>query len=141
MVRPAVHKVFEDVSIIIHAGDVVKEQVINVLSSIAPVYAVRGNMDKERWTEELPWARTVEAGPVRIYVLHDLHYLDIDPAAAGYHAVIHGHTHKPGISRRRGILYLNPGSSGPEGFKPTYTAALLSIKNKRLDAEIVSLKD
>ena len=86
------------------------------LKSIAPVFAVRGNVDTEPWARALPETEVIETGPATIYVLHDVHALDLDPAAAGFHIVISGHSHKPARTEHGGVLFLNPGSAGPRPF-------------------------
>src|SRR5262245_33404479 len=95
---------------IIHAGDVGDPGILAELAALAPVTAVRGNIDVDPWAESLPETELVEIGGVSIYVLHDLGRLDIEPAAAGVDLVVSGHSHKPAIARRRGVLYVNPGS-------------------------------
>ena len=95
--------------LIIHAGDVGKPEILAALRQLAPVIAVRGNIDHGSWAAELPTTAIMEAGPATIYVLHDVHELDLDPAAAGIQIVVSGHSHKPGSTERSGILYINPG--------------------------------
>ncbi|WNB74524.1 metallophosphoesterase family protein [Methylomonas koyamae] len=124
---------------ILHAGDVGKPEVLQRLSVLAPVTAVRGNNDKGVWTDELPACARVELGQVGIYLLHDLAELDIDPARAGIHIVISGHSHKPSISERDGVLYLNPGSAGPRRFKLPIAVAELVISDQVL-ARIIPLQ-
>ncbi len=99
--------------LIIHGGDIGGREIIDSLGRIAPVMAVRGNTDRESWTAALPEKAVVEADQALIYVLHDLHALDLNPAAAGFRMVVSGHSHKPSRSEREGVLYLNPGSAGP----------------------------
>ena len=130
-------KVFEGADLIIHAGDIGRPEVLKALRAVAPVYAVRGNMDVGGWARELPETEVVEIGEVSLYVLHDLHDLDLDPASAGFGAVISGHTHKPLIDRRRGVLFLNPGSAGP--FRSPATVALLRLRGNSLEADLVEV--
>jgi uncharacterized protein len=127
------------VDLIIHAGDVGKPAVLETLSRLAPVHAVRGNADVGDWARKLPPARSVEVEGVRIYVLHDLAQLKIDPAARGYNIVISGHSHKLRTERRERVLYLNPGSAGPRRFRLPVTLARLSIDAGSFEVEPVTL--
>jgi putative phosphoesterase len=102
--------------LIIHAGDVGNPEILGQLRAIAPVVAVRGNIDHGDWAMKLPNTAVAEAGPGLIYILHNIHDLDIDPAAAGFQMVVSGHSHKPARSDRNGLIYLNPGSAGPRRF-------------------------
>jgi putative phosphoesterase len=122
--------------LIIHAGDIGKAEVLEELGKIAPVHAVRGNMDGH-WALGLPETEVVEIGDFLLYVLHDVFRLDLDPAAAGFVAVINGHTHTAAIENRKGVLYLNPGSAA--SFKSPATLALLRIRGNSLQAEVVEL--
>ena len=124
------------VDLIIHAGDIGKPEILEALGAIAPVRAVRGNMDGY-WAFGLPETEVVEIGDVLIYVLHDSFDLDLDPAAAGFVAVINGHTHKAAIENRKGVLYLNPGSAA--SFKSPATVALLRIRGTSVEAEVIEL--
>src|SRR5690348_17262624 len=116
LIRPEALEALRGSRLIIHAGDVGNEEVIVALRAIAPVVAVRGNIDKSGWPATLPTTEVVGVGGLSIYVLHDLNELDLDPAAAGFRAVISGHSHKPSSEERNGVLYLNPGSAGPRRF-------------------------
>ena len=128
LLRPEVLELFTGVSLIIHAGDVGTPDVLSTLREIAPVRAVRGNVDKGTWADSVPATDVVEVNDRFIYLLHDLNTLDLDPAAAGMQMVISGHSHRPNESRKNGVLYLNPGSAGPRRFKLPVTAALLRIE-------------
>ena len=134
--RAEVAEVLKGVDLIIHAGDIGKPQVLAALGKIAPVHAVRGNMDGH-WAFGLPETEIVEVGNLLLYVLHDVFRLDIDPAATGVVAVIHGHTHTAAIENRKGVLYLNPGSAAT--FKSNATVALLRIRGNSLQAEVAEL--
>jgi putative phosphoesterase len=112
---------------ILHAGDVGKPEILSRLNSIAPVVAVRGNIDRGDWALALPETAVLDAGPVRIYMLHDLHQLGIDPAAEGFSIVVSGHSHKPGRTERSGVVYINPGSAGPRRFRLPVTLARLHL--------------
>src|ERR1700680_2250051 len=103
-------------NLIIHAGDVGKPGIIEQLRAVAPVLAVRGNIDKGAWASQLPMTAVVEAHSVLIYVLHDVQQLDLAPAAAEFNIVVSGHSHKPSHTERSGVVYLNPGSAGPRRF-------------------------
>jgi putative phosphoesterase len=113
--------------LILHAGDVGKPEILTALRQLAPVIAVKGNIDKASWAPQLPATAMVEAGPATIYVLHDLEELDLDPAAAGIHIVVSGHSHQPKRTERSGILYINPGSAGPRRFRLPVTVARLDL--------------
>jgi putative phosphoesterase len=126
--------------LIIHAGDVGKAQVLAELRQIAPVAAVRGNVDREDDVAALPEREVVTVEGCRLYVLHDLGQLDVDPAAVGYRAVISGHSHVPRIEERDGVLFLNPGAAGPRRFKLPITLAHLSVEGDRLHATLVNLE-
>jgi hypothetical protein len=108
--------------------------VLDALRALAPVRAVRGNNDKGRWAANLPCSDVVEAGGQMLYVLHDVADLDLEPAAAGFAAVLSGHSHRPSIERRRGVLYLNPGSAGPRRFSLPIAVAKLTVSARRCDA-------
>jgi uncharacterized protein len=131
---------------IIHAGDVGDPEILDQLAAIAPVTAVRGNIDTDAWARRLPGTAVVEAGGVSIYVLHDLAQLDLKPEAAGFSVVIYGHSHVPKQEMRNGVLYFNPGSAGPRRFKLPITIGRLSIEENRagenkVRAEIVTICD
>ena len=113
--------------LILHAGDVGEPEILEKLREIAPVIAVRGNVDKERWANALPETAVAEAGAVLIYILHDVKALDLNPAASGFHIVVSGHSHKPGKTKRDGVLYINPGSAGPRRFQLPVTLARLAL--------------
>lgn len=125
--------------LIIHAGDVGGPEVLEELGRVAPVVAVRGNNDRGAWAEALPEYEAVEVNGTFLYVLHDLKELDIAPAAAGFRVVVSGHSHKPLVEERRGVIYLNPGSAGPRRFKLPVTVARLNLSGADADAEIIQL--
>jgi putative phosphoesterase len=128
------------VETIIHAGDVADPTILDRLREIASVYAVRGNVDKGEWARSLPMTQVVEVGDALLYVLHIREELDLDPAAAGFQAVIFGHSHQPSMEWKNGVLYLNPGSIGPRRFKLPVSLALLTIAGKNVQAELVELE-
>ncbi|MGD0962350.1 MAG: metallophosphoesterase family protein [Candidatus Acidiferrales bacterium] len=109
--------------LIIHAGDIGGPEIIEALEMLAPVVAVRGNTDQGDWADSLPETAVAEAGDALIYILHDIHALDLDPAACGFRMVVSGHSHKPGRADRAGVIYLNPGSAGPRRFQLPITLA------------------
>jgi len=125
--------------LIIHAGDVGKPKILEALGKLAPVVAVKGNIDKGAWASQLPATRMVQAGPVTIYVLHAVEDLDLDPAEAGIHVVVSGHSHQPGRAERSGILYINPGSAGPRRFHLPVTVAHLDLQATPWEVTFVDL--
>jgi uncharacterized protein len=139
LIRPEAIKALDGVKMIIHAGDIGTPEVLEALQAIAPVVAVRGNNDKGEWAHALPETEVVEVGSAVLYVLHDVKTLDLDPAAAGFHAVVSGHSHQPAITTRQGILYVNPGSSGPRRFTLPISVARLIVRGDTLDAHLVEL--
>ncbi len=139
LLRPQAVEALKGVSLIIHAGDIGSPEVLENLEKIAPVRAVRGNTDRGEWARDLPVTEVVEVGGVQLYVLHDLHTLDLEPQTAGFAAVIFGHSHRPHLERKNGVLYLNPGSAGPRRFTLPVTLAILQVQDKSLQAEFVSL--
>jgi uncharacterized protein len=126
---------------IIHAGDVGESEILERLRQIAPVSAIRGNVDKSAWARKLPETDVVELGGVSIYVLHDLSQLDLKPQAAGFHVVIYGHSHVPKQETRDGVLYFNPGSAGPRRFKLPVTVGKLIVEDRRVRGEIAPICD
>jgi len=139
LVRPEVLPVFAGAALIIHAGDIGTSEVLKELRSIAPVIAVRGNNDKDAWASAIPETKVIQFGNVSIYVLHDLKEIDLSPGAAGYQVVVSGHSHRPLIDRREGVLYVNPGSAGPRRFKLPVTVARLTIEGTKVEGEVVNL--
>ncbi|NKB81584.1 MAG: YfcE family phosphodiesterase [Nitrospirales bacterium] len=139
LVRPEAIDALKGVERIIHAGDIGSPDVLRILQTIAPVIAVRGNNDRDEWAEVLPVIESVDVGAHRFYVLHELDRLDIDLEAADYSAVIFGHSHKPVAERRKGVLYLNPGSAGPRRFRLPVTLARLHIRGRELESELIEL--
>ncbi|ABW66134.1 metallophosphoesterase family protein [Desulfosudis oleivorans] len=123
---------------ILHAGDIGHQGIVDTLASIAPVVAVRGNMDRGEWADRLPVFETVTVAGADIYMLHDLLALDLDPA--GYFAVvIHGHTHAPSGTTRDGVLYFNPGSAGPRRSSLPVSVGLLTIDDASVKGTWVML--
>lgn len=140
LLRPEAVEALEGSERIVHAGDVGDPAILEELGRIAPVSAIRGNVDRGELARDLPATAVVEVGEVALYLLHDLAALDLDPVAAGFGAVIFGHSHKPSQEVRDGVLYLNPGSAGPRRFTLPITVARLTVSGPRLDVEIVELE-
>ncbi|MCG6863871.1 MAG: metallophosphatase family protein [Thiogranum sp.] len=122
--------------LIIHAGDIGSATVISDLEQIGPVQAIRGNVDRGAWAEAFPDTRVVDVQGQRIYVIHNLGQLDIDPVASGFSVVISGHSHMPKCERRDGVLYLNPGSAGPRRFRLPVAVATLQVSRATVSGEI-----
>jgi uncharacterized protein len=127
LIRPEAKSALAGSHAIIHAGDVGNPAILNELKTVAPVFAVRGNLDTAPWASALPLTEVVALHNVTIYVLHDLKELDLNPAASGYHIVVSGHTHKPESHWRDGVLYVNPGSAGPRRFSLPISLARLNL--------------
>jgi len=140
LLRPQAVAALQGSALIIHAGAVGRPEILDQLRKIAPVVAVRGNVDREAWAERLPQSEIVEHEGVRLYVLHILEELDLDPPTAGFHAVITGHTHRPKMETKAGVLYFNPGSAGPRRFDLPVSVGRLSIADGKLRGEIVYLQ-
>ena len=128
LLRPQALHALKGSDLIVHAGDVGDREIVEALKSLAPVFAVRGNVDTEPWAQMLPETEVIETGPATIYVLHDVHALDLDPAAAGFHVVVSGHSHQPVRAEREGVLFINPGSAGPRRFDLPVTVARLYLE-------------
>ena len=124
---------------IIHAGDVGDAEILKQLNAIAPLTAVRGNVDREPWARKLPETQVLEAGGVSIYVLHSVADLDLKPEAAGFAAVVSGHSHIPKQEVRSGVLYFNPGSAGPRRFKLPVSVGRLVIEGGKVRGEIMRI--
>jgi putative phosphoesterase len=140
LVRPEALAALAGVERILHAGDIGGPDVLHALGRLAPVIAVRGNNDRGAWATAIPETEVVEVGGHALYVLHDLHALDLEPRAAGFAAVISGHSHQPRVDARDGVLYVNPGSAGPRRFRLPISLARLTVAGDRLDAELVTLE-
>jgi uncharacterized protein len=116
VLRPEAVEALRGSDRILHAGDIGDPKILEALARIAPVAAIRGNIDTEPWAHALPETEVVEAGNISIYMLHNLKQLDLKPEAAGFRVVLYGHSHKPNIEEKNGVLYFNPGSAGPRRF-------------------------
>jgi putative phosphoesterase len=139
LLRPEAIAALRGSQYIIHAGDVGPPEILQKLSTIAPVTAVRGNVDKAAWARKLPETEVLEAGGVSIYVLHDLMRLDLKPEAAGFDVVISGHSHIPKQEVRNGVLYFNPGSADPRRFKLPVTLGRLVVEDGKVRCELGNL--
>jgi len=139
LLRPEAVEALRGVELILHAGDVGSPEVLDSLKGIAPVVAVRGNNDKGTWAGELPAWEVAEVGAVFIYMIHDVKEIDLNPTAAGFQVVVSGHSHKPSVEERKGVLYVNPGSAGPRRFKLPISVARLTVSGETVSAEVVEL--
>jgi putative phosphoesterase len=140
LMRPQAVAALRGCDLIIHAGDVGNPGVITQLAGIAPIHVVRGNVDKGDWAAELPLTELVEVGERLFFVLHEISQLDLDPADAGFAAVVFGHSHQPLIETRQGVLFLNPGSAGPRRFNLPVSIARIGMSGARMRPEIVELQ-
>ncbi|MGA2032553.1 MAG: metallophosphoesterase family protein [Thermoguttaceae bacterium] len=141
LLRPEALEALDDCKLIIHAGDVGSPHVLAALEQIAPVFAVRGNVDRDAWALRLPETRVVEIEHLLLYLLHDLGTLDLDPRAAGFRVVVFGHSHQPSVSEKQGVLYVNPGAAGPRRFRLPITLAKMRIEAGDPAVEIVTLRE
>ena len=132
-------KALKGVDLIIHAGDVGSSDVLKELQTIAPVVAVRGNMDRVKSLKKLPLTETVEIADVLLYVILDIHRLDIAPSESGFDAVIHGHLHCPSVAENSGVLFLNPGSAAQPRRNFPASLALLHIRGNSIKTQIVGI--
>jgi putative phosphoesterase len=139
LLRPEAVQALRRSDRIIHAGDVGSPEILEELAAIAPVTAVRGNVDKGEWARRLPETEVLELEGVSIYVLHDLAQLDLNLQAAGFKVVISGHSHVPRQEERNGVLYFNPGSAGPRRFKLPISIGRLVVKDGNVSAELINL--
>lgn len=139
LLRPEAEKALAGVELIVHAGDVGSPDILTGLKAIAPVLAVRGNVDTGAWAKELPITTVVEAPGASISVLHNLRALDLRPGSAKFNFVICGHTHQPQQTERNGVIYLNPGSAGPRRFQLPVTLAVMDLDIKPWHAKLIHL--
>jgi hypothetical protein len=140
LLRPEVMATLAGVERILHLGDVGDEGILQELEKIAPVTAVRGNIDREGKCARLPETEILEVQGISIYLLHSIEKLDLDPKAAGFSAVLFGHSHKAEIRRHKGVLYFNPGSCGPRRFQLPITMGFLHVgPDETLEPEIIEL--
>jgi putative phosphoesterase len=125
--------------LILHAGDVGGPEILETLKAVAPVVAVRGNVDTGGWGQTLPLTEVIQVGPVMIYMLHILQDLDINPAAGGFHIVVSGHSHKPSQTEKDSVLYVNPGSAGPRRFQLPVTVARLDLSSRPWKVQFIDI--
>ena len=140
LLRPEALDALSGVDRVLHAGDVGAPEILEKLALIAPVTAIRGNVDCEPWARELQDTEVVEAEGAAIYLLHDLSKLDLKPEAAGMQAVVYGHSHQPRIEEKNGVLYFNPGSTGPRRFHLPLSVGKLRIERGEITAQLLKLK-
>ncbi|MDA3895131.1 MAG: metallophosphoesterase family protein [Desulfobacteraceae bacterium] len=141
LLRKSAVTALADSDIIIHAGDIDTPEILDALKKIAPVFPVRGNMDRNPDGANLPKYEIVEIDDLSIYVLHDIDQLDLDPAAAGFAVVVSGHTHRPIIKYRDSVLYINPGSAGPRRFKLPISVGMLEIEDGHITPKIIQIEE
>ena len=141
LLRPEVTSFLRGSHRIVHAGDVGDARILEALAALAPVTAVRGNNDRGAWAAGLAEVEHVTMGSVHLYVIHDLGVLDVDPVVAGVHVVVSGHSHRPDVRRRDGVLYVNPGSAGPRRFKLPIAAAEIVVEAGSVSARVKEFSD
>ena len=139
LLRPEATAFLRGSDFIVHAGDIGHAAVLKELATLAPVTAVRGNNDKGSWAESISETEVLQVGEVYIYVVHNLAELDLDPMAAGFQVVVSGHSHRPSVEARDGVLYVNPGSSGPRRFKLPIAVAELHVVGSSVQAQVIEL--
>jgi putative phosphoesterase len=139
LLRPEALSALRGSEHIIHAGDIGAPEIIAALENIAPVTAIRGNVDREPWTQRFPETEVVELAGLSFYLIHDLNALDLNPRAAGFAAVISGHSHQPKQEIKDGVLYFNPGSAGPRRFKLPISVGVVEIVEGKVSGRIVEL--
>lgn len=140
LLRPEALAALKGSDYIIHAGDIGDPQILDKLARIAPLTAVRGNVDHGEWAQKIPATNILEIGEISIYVLHNLQELDLKPEVAKFAAVIYGHSHVPKSEMKNGVLYFNPGSAGPRRFKLPVSVGRLTIENGKVDTQIFVLE-
>ena len=139
LLRPEAVELLRGSEHIIHAGDIGSPEIIPELRKIAPVTAIRGNVDTQAWARVFVETEVVELGGLHIYVIHDANAIDLNPKAAGFAAVISGHSHQPKQETRNGVLYFNPGSAGPRRFKLPISVGRMEIVDGKVSAEILEI--
>jgi uncharacterized protein len=140
LLRPEAVEALRGSDRILHAGDIGAPEILEALAKIAPVTAIRGNVDVAPWARALPETEIIEAGGVSIYILHDLGQLDLKPEAAGFRVVVYGHSHQAKMEEKNGVLYFNPGSAGPRRFRLPVSVGRLTIAAGKVQAELVELE-
>ncbi len=138
LLRPEAVELLRGSEHIIHAGDIGSPEIIPELRKIAPVTAIRGNVDTQAWAQVFAETEVVELGELHIYVIHDANAIDLNPKAASFAAVISGHSHQPKQETKNGVLYFNPGSAGPRRFKLPISVGRMEIVDGTVSAEILA---
>jgi putative phosphoesterase len=141
LVRDSVLRAMQNTGLIIHAGDVGDPKILEALENLAPVIAVRGNVDTAEWATKLPPTAAVKTGAVKIYVLHNVKDLKLNSIPAGVSIIVSGHSHKPGQATRNGVLYINPGSAGPRRFNLPITVARLDLSRQPWEVEFIDVSE
>jgi uncharacterized protein len=139
LLRPEARAFAGSCDYIIHGGDIGSAAILDELSALAPLTAVKGNNDRQAWAARLPETEMIRVGGVFIYVIHDIAQLDIEPHAAGAQVIVSGHSHKPGIGLRDGILYVNPGSCGPRRFNLPLSVGEIRVEGTKVRARTLEL--
>src|ERR1700693_1402189 len=139
LLRPEALAALRGSDYIIHAGDVGDPSILKELAKIAPVTAIRGNVDRETWARKVPATSVLEVRDVSIYILHNLAELDLKPEAAGFSVVVYGHSHLAKQETKNGVLYFNPGSAGPRRFRLPVTVGRLTVKDRKVSGEIIEI--
>ncbi|HZS45937.1 MAG TPA: metallophosphoesterase family protein [Blastocatellia bacterium] len=139
LLRPEAVKALSGSDLILHAGDIGKPEILKSLKAIAPVRAIRGNNDTDDWAKPLGDEKVVKIGALSIYMIHNLKEMKINPSDKGYDVVVSGHSHKPYVEERDGVLFVNPGSAGPRRFKLPISVALLTITGSKCSAKLIDL--
>lgn len=139
LLRPEALEALDGSDLILHAGDIGNQGVLEALATVAPVIAVRGNVDRDHWAETIPEKTAVEIGEATVYMLHDRQLLDLKPEAAGFVAVVSGHSHQAAHEMRNGVLYFNPGSAGPKRFHLPITLGRFVVTGSSIEHEIITL--
>ncbi len=139
LLRPEALAALRGSDYIIHAGDIGDPLILKKLAEIAPVTAIRGNVDRKAWVRKIPPTNVLEVGGISIYVLHNLSELDLKPGAAGFAVVLYGHSHVAKQETKNGVLYFNPGSAGPRRFRLPVTVGRLTVRDGEVSGEIVEI--
>ncbi len=140
LLRAEVVRALQGSDLIVHAGDIGEAAVLEALRTVAPVTAVRGNIDKGDWAQSLAKTEALEIDQVGVYVIHDINDLNVVPEAAGFKVVVSGHSHQPSVRERNGVIFVNPGSAGPRRFNLPVSIARMSVQDKSVEVELVALE-
>ena len=140
LLRPNALAALRGSDYVIHAGDIGDPDILQKLAQIAPVTAIRGNVDREAWARKIPSTNVLEVGGISVYVLHNLQELDLKPQAAGFSVVVYGHSHVPQQETKNGVLYFNPGSAGPRRFRLPVSGGRLTVMGGKASGEILEIR-